>query len=42
MKKYVYLNGWKESAEYVASLTNIIFVGKVKDGYDFIACYETI
>lgn len=40
----VILNGFKESAEYVASLTNVRYVGETKsdDGYSMIKCYETI
>jgi len=40
--KIVYLNGFKESIDYVMSLSNIIWVDEVKsyDGYSTIQCYE--
>jgi len=40
--KVVYLNGFKESINYVMSLSNIVWVGEVKsyDGYSTIQCYE--
>jgi hypothetical protein len=38
----VYLNGFKESINYVMSLSNIVWVDEVKsyDGYSMIQCYE--
>ena len=40
--KIVYLNGFKESIDYVMSLSNIVWVDEVKsyDGYSTIQCYE--
>lgn len=44
MEKIVILNGFKESSKYIASLTNIKYVGTIKsdDGYSEYKCYETI
>ena len=38
----VYLNGFKESINYVMSLSNIVWVDEVKsyDGYSMVQCYE--
>ena len=38
----VYLNGFKESINYVMSLSNIVWVDEVKsyDGYSTVQCYE--
>jgi hypothetical protein len=40
--KVVYLNGFKESINYVMCLSSIVLVGEVKsyDGYSTIQCYE--
>jgi len=40
--KIVYLNGFKESINYVMGLSNIVWVDEVKsyDGYSTIQCYE--
>jgi hypothetical protein len=40
--KIVYLNGFKESINYVMSLSNVEWTGEVKsdDGYSTIQCYE--
>lgn len=40
----VILNGFKESLQYVESLSNAIYIGEEKsdDGYTMLKCYETI
>lgn len=44
LKNTVILNGFRESREYVNSLSNIIFTGQTRSncGYYLIDCYETI
>ena len=40
--RIVILNGFKESIDYVLSLSDVTWVGEVKsdDGYSTIQCYE--
>jgi len=40
--RFVMLNGFKEHIDYVLSLSNVTWVGEIKDddGYSIIQCYD--